>query len=1104
MTSINHYNKALKDIDSKLISLGHLAGQLGAFVGESESVKKAIVNAINILTEQHNKCKNAKNHNLNFSDCQDPTNCQSITQQIEKLKSLKEANKNSQNNPNELLKNLCDGLQTFLGFNKDSKGYTGEGIVYSDLDRLCDAVMGFLYEIISEVKENSNLSPYKNTLEKAVNELNKNLNKGKNGLQAAIEPVKQGIKGWLGEVNEKNKKVMRPLEILQSTIDGHMSANLDEMSITDQLKNWQGIAGIYLGNVLSSETALDGIDKNLRNKIASRIELIKEVVQNFGTSVDDPAVQNSVEAVKNKLTELPQNVNREIGSRMQELQKSLNDNFRNIDDQIKNVRKEKDNHIGNIKRAVNQAKLLAKNLLGDGGKDYEKTYKEVIMQQFTDLKKSIEKFTGTDSGTTDLLRNFEIVRMKVEGLDDDVYRGLEKLKQGIDELHSQIDVSGGSSLVNDQLEELGRSKHKLDSTESAITNMSQSLSSQYNAAIKSFHKEFESLCQHVSKLKTDEIKSGLSALAESLERPVTDLKTVHTTIKEQVDLKLRDIRKTLAEPIQAVKNAIKTNVIGAYFEDLGSVDYTKLRQGDTSHLGLKVGSIFKDWLTVAVGTSYGTATMQANLEFLKREHTIKKLPTGSSTTGFKAMKADAEGKIVAADGDVESFADTAAREGTKRYQDALDTKINGASGTGHGIYKQLSDVIQKLKTPTQEPNGDPFLSAFSQFEEKLNQLLLASKNAELTEAQVQRLVNELTVAVGDLKGAITSFDEDAQREIKNAAKTAIEGVLDKFEMDSSKKINVAEMMKQFDESRKALDEAVYAIDAELNQLKKLPTTVDAKSKTAGQVMDQLKSKIQNILSNVEAILPKVQAAEEALTGPIDTLEAALVSAQSFVKLTLPALDKHLKKQVSQAFSELEECIQQMFNAQMKAEVKALQASVSGQIPKIRKTINDDLVTGLKGLIGKMNEKIDPLKNIDNFKTLTGLSTKAYLFFKELVTYSNGDLKKLDKKFNQLENFEKDIEKFASALNLYAHFSHPVSLRLATLSSSTSSLDPQALPDAGRPVLKALRDGMLGFVGELGKGYVSRYDGGESIKEWVKRDGEKDVLTPEGKMALRCF
>ncbi|GBE60094.1 hypothetical protein, conserved [Babesia ovata] len=51
-----------------------------------------------------------------------------------------------------LLTNLSEGLEKFLGFNSESKGYDGSGIVYSDLDRLCDGVMAFLHGVLSGVK----------------------------------------------------------------------------------------------------------------------------------------------------------------------------------------------------------------------------------------------------------------------------------------------------------------------------------------------------------------------------------------------------------------------------------------------------------------------------------------------------------------------------------------------------------------------------------------------------------------------------------------------------------------------------------------------------------------------------------------------------------------------------------------------------------------------------------------------------------------------------------------------------------------------------------------------------------------------------------------
>ncbi|GBE63201.1 hypothetical protein, conserved [Babesia ovata] len=59
-----------------------------------------------------------------------------------------------------ILDKLCTGLQTFLGYNETSKGYDGTGIVYSDLDRLCDGVMSFLHGVLESVKDDPSVSTY--------------------------------------------------------------------------------------------------------------------------------------------------------------------------------------------------------------------------------------------------------------------------------------------------------------------------------------------------------------------------------------------------------------------------------------------------------------------------------------------------------------------------------------------------------------------------------------------------------------------------------------------------------------------------------------------------------------------------------------------------------------------------------------------------------------------------------------------------------------------------------------------------------------------------------------------------------------------------------
>ncbi|CDR97355.1 hypothetical protein BBBOND_0312580 [Babesia bigemina] len=108
-------------------------------------------------------------------------------------------------NINEILENLCTCLETFLGFNSESKGYDGEGIVYSDLDRLCDAVMAFLYGVLSNIQ--SHLGQHNGQITDAITLLKQNKHLGKNGFNDAIEKVVAGVRGYNEKVKRSNGNV---------------------------------------------------------------------------------------------------------------------------------------------------------------------------------------------------------------------------------------------------------------------------------------------------------------------------------------------------------------------------------------------------------------------------------------------------------------------------------------------------------------------------------------------------------------------------------------------------------------------------------------------------------------------------------------------------------------------------------------------------------------------------------------------------------------------------------------------------------------------------------------------------------------------------------
>ncbi|CDR71879.1 hypothetical protein, conserved [Babesia bigemina] len=337
----------------------------------------------------------------------------------------------------------------------------------------------------------------------------------------------------------------------------------------------------------------------------------------------------------------------------------------------------------------------------------------------------------------------------------------------------------------------------------------------------------------------------------------------------------------------------------------------------------------------------------------------------------------------------------------------------------------------------------------------------------------------IDMALQKVKPSIKELDEVLD---KRGTIGSIKGIINEIDEDLSKIYKLKQEQTDID-----LDN-----DGEINKIRDA-ATIKAQ---------ELKGKIR---IHIYDIREAVNTADGELEHAIRAVRKTVNYASDNCKIAVSHLQSQLISDVQTAFANVTMQVRQLFAEEHKSDLKALRTLVGRQLKTIRMIIEKDLQTGLKGLFKSMLK--DDGKNVTTLQSkhgITALATKACTLLTKLVTYVESDLRKVDPKFTQLSKFGKSIELFTYDLIEHAHFSHPVSLRLSTLASLSSALDPQALPDAGRPVLRALKDGMLGFVGELEKGYVSRYDGGESIKEWVKRDGEKDVLTPEGKNGAKVF
>ncbi|CDR71960.1 hypothetical protein, conserved [Babesia bigemina] len=157
-----------------------------------------------VKNKQH--CQN--NHEYYRSDAQKKA-LQDIKERETQLKDLTNklsifTDKNHQK-CTDLLTNLCTGLETFLGFNSETKGYTGHGIVYSDLDRLCDGVMGFFHGVLESVEKDPSVTTYYTGMNDTLKTIKESMH-NPGGLSAAVTAVSEPLGECDREVTEKTQR----------------------------------------------------------------------------------------------------------------------------------------------------------------------------------------------------------------------------------------------------------------------------------------------------------------------------------------------------------------------------------------------------------------------------------------------------------------------------------------------------------------------------------------------------------------------------------------------------------------------------------------------------------------------------------------------------------------------------------------------------------------------------------------------------------------------------------------------------------------------------------------------------------------------------------
>ncbi|GBE59956.1 hypothetical protein, conserved [Babesia ovata] len=357
-------------------------------------------------------------------------------QSLDKLIEFHEEVKSSQNkngNCAEILKNLCTGLEKFLGHSNGS--YTGEGIVYSDLDRLCDGVMSFLHGVLESVKDDDNVIKYdvKDTenINKVISDLHDNVGKGRQAFPAAVSEVSEWLKKHGEQVDEKIKNVTAELgkliDKLSSDAGGqyyHHIASQQERPLKDQLYEWTKTLGDITGDLHKLETNnISELDTSLRTQIAHKVEPIQKSVEVLIRSAGNPELLTQVQAVDDELLKQEEYIQSEIAEEARRVEEQLTEEFEKIWKGIRNVSITKDGHLERVKETIKDAKELLEGWLGNG----DGTYRNVILGKFEDIKQEI----------TTIYEQLYTTKVTLTDLVTKAQESFANLKQGVQDTNSE-------------------------------------------------------------------------------------------------------------------------------------------------------------------------------------------------------------------------------------------------------------------------------------------------------------------------------------------------------------------------------------------------------------------------------------------------------------------------------------------------------------------------------------------------------------------------------------------------------------------------------------------------------------------------------------------
>ncbi|CDR71521.1 hypothetical protein, conserved, partial [Babesia bigemina] len=719
----------------------------------------------------------------------------------------------SNNNPTNILNNLCSGLEKFLGFNSDSKGYDGTGIVYSDLDRLCDGVMGFLSGVLSNIQ--GHLGQHKDTIEPVIKVLEEKKHAGKEGFNAAIESVVAGVREYNGNVKSSNEAVIEPLQLLLDYTKkngGELITSINNIQAeshrldpqladavrscgdrlkeaTERSKRCAEFLDPKANNNTKMKKNIYDLNDKLRDKVLHVRKLVEYESQRLASvhKRKDAELKETTEKIKTSFRNLKSCINKQVGDDIDKLVKSLMVRVQKILKKLREISSNLEKYISELGAWIKEAEEFATAALERINKILK--HMDGTASTYTMNIKTAAESLGRD--VEDLHRAGKNVK---DNIADWVTKGTEKAKQlegwktaaqsviseavkKAKEVHEALDHGQHDALKH----ELGYNLEEIRKAGEAVGAANNKLQ-QYVGELEHWNTEAtdvvgkaDAKCRELFKKLDDtyvtnrmngtkirqeamELERKGKALLNAYNKAHTGLGSLVRNIKEQVNGLKKHIVKDLELLKGQVEKGIETHVKKIINAVLGATEKSNMLEYDSA-LGLKD-------LQNGVQLTDAWKKIFEGLDVSLKQNSI--------ATHIEMLLLQLKSKL-----------------GGQYNYDTL-SEVSG-------LKKTLTNIIEEFKKASSEPFKDP-----TTMTRESDEFMTVMHNYH-TNIQDKTLLQKM---IGNVNGALKDFEKlEAFRDKEQTAQRLTNGAID--DAEKAVKMHVTTIISE-------LKEAAWFIDKSKN------------------------------------------------------------------------------------------------------------------------------------------------------------------------------------------------------------------------------------------------------------------------------------------------